>query len=89
MIFPTIHLNGTSAESLIDDLMKAYSAIERATDALRRATPNGRDYYPQGAEAINVARDEHVSRLRRLRDVQDEIEQIVEAIDHQRDGKAA
>lgn len=80
MIIPTIHLNGTSKQRLIDDLVEAGSAIQLAQKALAAAGPNGRDYYPQGPAAFTAAVDEHDSRLDRLRSVYKEIEALVLAI---------
>jgi len=77
---PTIHLNGTSRASLVEDLCEAYSAINAALDKLKRTSPNGRDYYPQGSEAMTAAQDQHQTRMRKLTDVMSEIEQIVEAL---------
>jgi hypothetical protein len=77
---PTVHLNGTSREELSRLYQEAYTAIGEAGRALAKAYPNGRDYYPQGADAINKAMREHEARMRKLKEVQDEIEQIAEAI---------
>lgn len=55
MIFPTIHSNGTSAKELEKNNMKALEGIAVALEAIHDAAPNGRDYYPQGPEAIQTA----------------------------------
>ena len=81
MIVPTVHLNGTSRESLLDDLMKASSALEEAYQALKRTAPNGRDYYPQGPDAVYLAEGEHRSRLERLDSVKGEVDQLAVAVD--------
>lgn len=83
MIIPTIHLNGTSKERLIEALGDAYAAINDAQAKLRECAPNGRDYYPQGPDAINKAQDEHRSRQQKLEDVKTDLEKLVEAIDAQ------
>jgi hypothetical protein len=44
---PIIHLNGTSKQSLLEQLEEVYLALSAALDAMRKASPNGRDYYPQ------------------------------------------
>lgn len=79
-MFPTIHLNGTSPESLIEDLEKAGVAIEAAYDALKRCAPNGRDYYPQGPGELEKAAGEHMARLRKLDELQNDISTLIEAI---------
>ena len=81
MMVPTLHLNGTSKTSLIDDLCEASHALNVAYDAMKRCGPNGRDYYPQGPNAINVATDEHSDRLRRLDAIKHEIDELTLAID--------
>ena len=52
---PTIHLNGTSRQSLLDAATEARSAVDEAEIKLREVWPNGRDYYPQGQDAIRHA----------------------------------
>jgi len=81
MILPTIHLNGTSKANLIDALCTASVALDAAYSALKQTAPNGRDYYPQGAEALGKAIFEHMDRLRRLDVIKDEIDQLTMAID--------
>lgn len=85
MTLPTIHLNGTSKESLIDDLCTASDALNAAYEALKQTAPNGRDYYPQGPEAFAKAGGEHLDRLKRLNAIKKEIDDIALAlveIDH-------
>ncbi len=80
MTVPTIHSNGTSRESLICKLGNAQSAIEEACNVLAEAEPNGRDYYPQGLQALRYAINEHQSRLERLESVKNEIGALILAI---------
>jgi len=77
---PTIHLNGTSRESLMDRLRDAMDAIIEAEKALMQACPNGRDYYPQGPDAIQEALRQHANRLHNLRAVYIELMEIAGAI---------
>ncbi len=81
MRIPTIHMNGTSAERLIEDLCNASAAIDTAYGALKQTAPNGRDYYPQGPDALHEATKEHHDRLRRLDAIKSEIDQLTVAID--------
>ncbi len=76
MTFPTIHMNGTSAKSLMEDIDHAYHAINAAMDALRRMSPNGRDYYPQPGDALGAAMREHQARSLKLQSVKDELESL-------------
>jgi hypothetical protein len=78
LALPTIHLNGTSAQSLLDDIRDAAIAVRAAMDALSRTAPNGRDYYPQGNDALIIASGQHAERMARLRSVYAELQQIGE-----------
>jgi len=80
MQLPTIHLNGTSADSLLDSLGAAADALEAAYQALKQTAPNGRDYYPQGPAAMGAARSEHEARLKKIDQVKDEIEAMIGGI---------
>jgi hypothetical protein len=82
MIFPTIHINGTAACDLIEDLSRASASLYQAILDVERAGPNGRDYYPQGPGAIACAMREHEARLTRLTIVRQEIEDIIEHVSH-------
>ena len=46
MTLPTIHMNGTGAETLRDDALAQRSAVQDLLDAMRKAEFNARDYYP-------------------------------------------
>lgn len=75
-MIPTVHLNGTSREALVAQLRQAGTALLAARHALENAAPHGRDYYPQGDEAIVQATAEHRSRLRRIDAIYEEIMMI-------------
>lgn len=74
--FPTIHMNGTSGRDLAEGYADAYRAVDAAIDAVAKAGPNGRDYYPQGAEAMSRATIEHRERLEALRKVYEELQEL-------------
>ena len=80
LTLPTIHLNGTSAESLMEGYQKAYEAVSEAILAVARAYPNARDYYPQGNEAFSGAMLEHGRRLMLLQTVGRELETLIVGI---------
>ena len=73
MTLPTLHLNGTTATDLLEGYRRAMDAVQDAQDTVRATAPNGRDYYPQGPDAINAAQEEHASRLAALHRVFDEL----------------
>lgn len=76
MQVPTVHLNGTSKDDLLKGLENASYCLTQAYEALKQTAPNGRDYYPQGNEALGKATEEHMDRLRRLDAINDEIDEL-------------
>ena len=64
---PTIHLGGTSRDSLLEQVCLAKDATEAALAAVIRAYPNGRDY-PMRHEALEAAKYEYNAILGQLRD---------------------
>ena len=74
-------------------LRDGYSAARRAIyDAIRAHEAiefNGRDYYPQGPEAVRQSRAEHGSRFDRLNSVMTELQEIELHIQDRIDEKAA
>ena len=82
MMLPTIHRNGSHAATMLEDLMKTMSVLRAAIHHVQNIGPNGRDYYPQGPAAINIAMAEHESRLERLESVHKELETLAEHIAH-------
>jgi hypothetical protein len=70
---PTIHLNGTSRKTLLEQARTAATALDAAIEAMRGMSPNGRDFYPQGDDAIRDAIAEHAQRLRVLQQMRDEV----------------
>ena len=76
MMAPRVHLNGTSGEALLDENRKARDAVAVAFALLAHGGPNARDYYVIGTDAFRQARDEHRDRLRQLRIVLDELDDV-------------
>jgi hypothetical protein len=68
---PTIHLNGTGANTLLGEYSAAHVAIEAALDALAAATCNPRDFYPQEPGAWERARAEREEAMRQLKQASD------------------
>lgn len=77
---PTIHLNGTSKDELLNLYRNAHRALTDAQRAMAAATPHGRDYYVQSPAAYSVARHQHETRMRNLGEMIAEIETIAIAI---------
>jgi len=77
---PTVHLNGTSRDELRRAYENASQAVFRALDAVAQASPNGRDYYPQGPDAIITAGKQHRERTKKLHEVLEELQAIEEGL---------
>lgn len=77
LIKPTIHLNGTSREQLLEGYCDAIDALHAAGRKLAAAYPNGRDYYVQGPVATTRAMSQHEARMAKLKSVIAELEEIV------------
>lgn len=77
---PTIHINGTAKKDLVEPLLAAHRALIEAREAVHKTVPNGRDYYPQGDDAIRTALREHQDRVNRLYAIEQEIESLCLAI---------
>ncbi len=84
-IFPTIHLNGSSPQHLLDQLIEARRSVREATDALVASAPNARDYYPQGPEAFTAARKAHETQQANLNAVLAYLTRQLDAIQAQLD----
>lgn len=81
MKLPTIHLNGTSKQRLIEELMEQSEALRTVLEVLARTGPNARDYYPQGPGAFEVADNEHTARIRKVFEVKQEVDDLMLEID--------
>jgi hypothetical protein len=66
---PSIHLNGTGAQTLFDDYQAFHLAILNAEKALDMATFNARDFYPQ-EEAWKQACKDRADAFRKLAELQ-------------------
>jgi hypothetical protein len=59
MPVPTVHLNGTSGEELMEQFRKVTDALRNAVAVLTENFPNARDYYVQeDPNAFTKAKDE-------------------------------
>jgi hypothetical protein len=77
---PTVHLNGTGKDQLLEQVCEAVHALHEAGRALAAAAPNGRDYYLQTGDAIGSAMKQHEARMTKLREIIKELETIGEGI---------
>ena len=70
---PFVHLNGTSAERLIEALDTAWTAVDTAMQELRHCAPNGRDAYPVDG-MLEKLEAQHRQRQECLQAVMDSLE---------------
>ena len=68
-ILPTIHSNGSSAQSLTEDYSHARRAVQDAMIALKAVDFNARDYYVQGPNAWTEAVKQRHDLYQHLSDV--------------------
>lgn len=81
---PTIHLNGTSLSVLTEQTQNARKALRDAIEALQEASPNARDYYPQGDAVVFAVQREHEQRISKLNDILLELDLLVNHLyDHE------
>lgn len=78
MTKPTIHMNGTSLDRLMEYNQRAINALQEALETMAQTGPNGRDYYPQGPEAMQAAQAEHYARMLKVQEVMRELNEIGE-----------
>lgn len=81
---PTVHLNGTSRDALMAEMMAAIEAVRNAETALNAMTWHARDFYVQPDGAWEVAREQQRQRALALDTVRVELEVICEAVFDQR-----
>jgi hypothetical protein len=72
MIRPTLNINGSSADDLIQPRRDAMDHLTDAIEALKQVTPNGRDYPGQYDRCIND-RETHFERLAALHTLRNEL----------------
>jgi hypothetical protein len=82
-ILPIIHLNGTSADQLLDDYGRFYDLLYKALDRIGLISPNPRDYYPEPGR-MDKAVAQYERRCDTLRALMHEVEQEMDGILAQR-----
>ena len=85
---PTVHLNGTSKESLLEGNVRILSAVNELREAISSCQFHGRDYYVQdqdaGIETSYVrAYDERIKHLNNIGDFEQYIEKHIDHIHNQ------
>ena len=80
---PTVHLNGTSADSLVNQRLEVVESLRDTLNAIGQAWPHGRDYYVQGPNALEEAQDLWQGRVEVLKTMVADITQEALAIQEQ------
>lgn len=83
LIVPTVHLNGSGKKNLTENLKECWAAVDNAINVLRVNGPHGRDYYVQPEGALEEAIAQHRARMKKLEEVQAELEEIWEGVENQ------
>ena len=78
MLLPTIHMNGTAASDLLESYCECCHSLRQTIKDLENHGPNGRDYYPQGPDALWTAQREHAARIAKVAEVLQDIEALAE-----------
>jgi hypothetical protein len=86
MIRPVLNNNGSDAFDLIDPRRDAMDLLQDAIEALKRATPHGRDY-PGEYDRCAADRTTHFDRLAALHTMSNEL--LEEALHIQQQEQAA
>ena len=73
MPMPTVHLNGASRESLVQQRTDVADALRDVEKAIGQAWPHGRDYYTQGPDALSAAQQAWRERVTVVAEMREEI----------------
>lgn len=85
IVVPAVHLNGTSANELMELRKTAYAALDHALAALREMAPNGRDYYLE-RDKMQKAVAQHRRRADTLVGLMEELQDEMRSIQEQMEG---
>jgi len=79
----TVNLNGSTKVDLVGAHLSTLARLGAAISAMAEIAPHGRDYQTQADNGYARARQAHLARVTKLRDIYAEIEEIALAIDAQ------
>ena len=80
LVTPSVHLNGTGRQELLDQYQSAIDDLRKAIDAVAKSAPHARDYYVQSSTAIVLAMRQHAERLQALDTVLQQLNTLAEAV---------
>ncbi len=77
LTFPIIHLNGTSANSLLEGYRDAAHCLYDCIALVQKTGPHGRDYYvSKDPQALEKATQDHRARLEKLASVLEDLQEL-------------
>lgn len=82
MQFPTVNLNGTSRNVLIEEYDNALEKLRDALTALSQVTVHGRDYHLNGGDII-AAWNEQRARCNKIVSVIEDLQKVREHLEPQ------
>jgi hypothetical protein len=87
---PILNINGSSPETMIDDICAALHALNEAAYVVAKTAPHPRDWQTaaDGDALFAMARDQHRARLYRLGVIHAELEAIGLSIQDQAHARA-
>ena len=85
LIFPDVHLNGTSADELLDQLKAANRALRESVEKLRLAAPHPWDYCRLAPGSFETAREQWRRRIAAVEDVATELGYIASDVYRQKE----
>lgn len=84
VIAPTLNINGTAPEQLLEGYEKAFRALREVNAAMREIAPHGRDYQTvTDSDVYEKAREEHALRIVALNKIEREIIELAMAVQNQ------
>ena len=89
LVTPTVHLNGTTGQHLLDQQLKVIHALRDVLTVMSQACPNARDFYPQGEGVALEAREVYNERRKIISKMIAEYETIAINVHEQINRRAA
>jgi len=83
LTLPTIHLNGSHPNDLLEAQLAGMQACRALLDAL--PNPNPRDYYPQGEGVFAAAVAQYDAQVVAVHEILAQLEAVAEYINDERD----
>ncbi len=87
IITPLVHLNGSSAQTLLEGYRVAWDAVQAAVLATAATAPHGRDYYAQSTQdqsmPMKQAEEEHKKRMKALTSVLEQLDLLAKDVHKQ------